>query len=147
MCWCECQGRTPSHFKLAEGGAERARGAERKGEAPEWSYKWKTNNRFSVCLLLALFCRLAGWLAPGLCWCVAQQQSEVIISLAVSIRFNFSSRLHLPESLDCVTAYRWNQRSAELQNLSTFPRGAGHPPARRGRSAYTCLEMLTCTGY
>lgn len=74
----------------------------RKEEALEGSHKWKTNNRFYFSLLSpALFYRLAGSLAPGLCWCVAQQQSEVIISLAVSIRFNFSSRLHLPKSGLC----------------------------------------------
>lgn len=43
------------------------------------------------------------WAPPhaglGLCWCVARQQSKVIISLAVSIRFNFSSMLDLPKCL------------------------------------------------
>lgn len=42
-----------------------------------------------------------------LCWCVAQQQSEVIISLAVSIRFNFSNMLHLPKCLVSVTLMHW----------------------------------------
>lgn len=111
-----------------------------EGEALELSYKWKTNNRFSVCFLPALFCRLPGRLAPGLCWCVAQQQSEVIISLAVSIRFNFSSRLHLPESLDCVTVYRWNQcRAAESLYLSK--RSQASPKGKT--SAHMCVEMHT----
>ncbi len=113
-----------------------------EGEALELSYKWKTNNRFSVCFLLRSFRRLPGRLAPGLCWCVAQQQSEVIISLAVSIRFNFSSRLHLPESLDCVTVYRWNQcRAAESLYLSK--RSQASPKGKR--RAHICLEMCTHT--
>lgn len=71
---------------------------------------------------------------------MAQQQSEVIISLAVSIRFNFSSRLHLPESLDCVTAYRWNQcRAAESLYLSK----TSQAPPKGKRSVHICLEMHT----
>lgn len=42
-----------------------------------------------------------------LCWCVAQQQSEVIISLVVSIGFNFSNMLHLPKCLVSVTLLHW----------------------------------------
>lgn len=74
---------------------------------------------------------------------MAQQQSEVIISLAVSIRFNFSSRLHLPESLDCVTVYQWNQcRAAESLYLSKRSQA---PPKGRG-CVHICLEMHTLTG-
>lgn len=99
------------------------------------SPKWKTNNRF---FSLALSCALspAGSLASGLCWCVAQQQSEVIISLAVSIRFNFSSRLHLPESLDCVTLHRQHQwRAAESFYLSKRSRAKGKRSAHVFRDA------------
>lgn len=103
-------------------------------EALERSYKWKTNNRFSLCFPLHS-CWLPG---PRLCWCVAQQQSKVIISLAVSIRFNFSTRLHLPESLDCVTVYWWNQSGA-AESLYP-PRGSQAPP-EGNRSAHICLEI------
>lgn len=138
MCWSECPGGTLTFWACCGVAWVGGCGGGRRRH----SYKWKTNNRFFRLLYPALFCRLAGWLASGLCWCVAQQQSKVIISLAVSIRFNFSSRLHLAESLDCVTLCRWNQCRAAKSLY--FSKKSQAPPKGK-RSMHMCLEMHTYT--
>lgn len=76
---------------------------------------------------------------------MAQQQSEVIISLAVSIRFNFSSRLHLPESLDCVTVHRWNQcRAAESLH---FSKSSQAPPKGTEECAHVFRDAHSKGGF